>query len=86
MVLKFGMWLPPLLLQSKINGCADLLKSKINGSADFLELGSQVIVFSAGSFLDVAVGSVDPACVADTVSSQGSCSGVEGSYSVGSGV
>lgn len=40
-----------------------LLKSKINGSDDLLELGSQVIVFSAACFPDVAVGSVDSAHV-----------------------
>lgn len=46
-----------------------LLKSKINDSADLLELGSQVIIFSAACFPDVAVGSVDPAWAADYVRS-----------------
>lgn len=46
-----------------------LLMSKINGSADLLELGSQVIIFSAVCFPDVAVGSVDPAWAADTMRS-----------------
>lgn len=46
-----------------------LLKSKINGSADLLELGSQVIIFSAACFPDVAVGNVDPAWAANNVRS-----------------
>lgn len=65
MVLEFGMCLTASTVTYYI-----LHKSKINGSADLLELGSQVIVFSAACFPDVAVGSVDPACVADRYSQQ----------------
>lgn len=46
-----------------------LLKSKIKGSADLLELGSQVIIFSAACFPDRAAGSVDPAWSADNIRS-----------------
>lgn len=46
-----------------------LLNSKIKHRADLPELGSQVIIFFAACFPDVAVGSVDPAWAAESIRS-----------------
>lgn len=46
-----------------------LFNSKIKHRADLLELGSQVIIFFAACFSDVAMGSVDAAWAADNIRS-----------------